>query len=69
MRVLSFLYSFRGISSAWLERLLDMQKVTGPSPVSPTIFPHVVLVVKKVTSQGVAFFSFTYTASLLETIK
>ncbi len=28
----------RGISSAWLERLLDMQKVTGPSPVSPTIF-------------------------------
>ena len=30
----------RGISSAWLERLLDMQKVTGSSPVSPTIFKN-----------------------------
>lgn len=30
-------FILRAISSAWLERLRDMQEVTGSTPVSPTI--------------------------------
>ncbi len=31
-----YLLLLRAVSSAWLERLLDMQEVTGSSPVPPT---------------------------------